>query len=86
MSIVLRRSQAAQLASRIITLRGEMGFECFPDLEMPEQESTFIEAFPPQPTGDLVIAFAGIAGATCGDDVVQGIASSTGQCQYAVAL
>lgn len=63
-----------------------MDRERLPDLEIPQQKGAFIQALSPQPAGDLFIAFAGIARAACGNDVIQSVASPTRQSPYAIAL
>jgi hypothetical protein len=72
-----------QLASFLYgELRGE--FKLY--FEMANEEAAFVEAFSPHPTRDFVVALAGVARATSRRDVVEGVATATGQCQYAISL
>jgi hypothetical protein len=56
------------------------------DLKAAQQERAFVEPLPPQPTGDFVVAFAGVAGAAGRHDVVKRVAPTTGDRQQAVPL
>ena len=47
------------------------------DLKMAQEKGALIEPLSPQPTGDLVVPLAGVAGATGRHDVVQGVAPAT---------
>ncbi len=67
-------------------LRGEPQRECCLDLDVTQQEGALVEPLAPQPAGDLVVAFAGVAGAAGRGDVVEGVPPAARQCLYAVAL
>ena len=53
-----------------------MNGESHLDLRIPQQERAFIQALPPQPTGNFVIALAGIARTACRHDVFKSVASA----------
>ena len=56
------------------------------DFEVAEQEGSFVESLPAEPVRDFFVALAGVAGATGGNDVVEGVAPATGDRQDTVAL
>src|SRR4051794_13544762 len=56
------------------------------DLEVTQQERALVESLPPEPTGDLVVALARVARAAGRHDVGEGVATTAGQRQHAVAL
>src|SRR4051812_20380515 len=50
------------------------------DLDVPDQEGTFVEPLAPQPPGDLVVALAGVARPAGRGDVVERVAAAAGEC------
>lgn len=65
---------------------GEAGSEFGLDATVAEEKEAFVEAFPAQPAGDLVVALTGVAGGAGGDDVGERVASASGEREDAVAV
>ena len=53
---------------------------------MPQQKRALVEPLAPEPAGDFVVAFAGIARTAGGRDVVQGVSPTPGERLHAVPL
>ena len=56
------------------------------DLEVAQEEGALVETLSPEPTSDLVVALARVAGAARRRDVVERVSTAAGQRQNAVAL
>lgn len=72
--------------SSIYAQRIHLALQILADLSTAEQEFRLIKTLAPHPRRDLAIVLTRVATPAGGHDVVKGVAPSTRQRQYAIAL
>ena len=83
---VKMREGATVTGSSIYAQQIHLALQTLADLSTAEQEFRLIKTLAPHPRRDLAIVLARVATPAGGHDVVKGVAPSTRQRQYAIAL